>query len=164
MDVIFDIDGTLLDISHRLKFIKPLDPYRGKKDWKAFRDPKQKRWDEPIMPVVHIFNALLADGHNMIISTGRMRDEENDTRNSLVHYIPELTAKRGDDSWLIPFYMRRMRDYRKDTVLKKEMLNIMRIDGYNPVMVFEDRPSVINMWHEQGLKVMDVRDPSKGDF
>ena len=118
MDVIFDIDGTLLDISHRLKFIKPLDPYRGKKDWKAFRDPKQKRWDEPIMPVVHIFNALLADGHNMIISTGRMRDEENDTRNSLVHYIPELTAKRGDDSWLIPFYMRRMRDYRKDTVLK----------------------------------------------
>ena len=159
MDVIFDIDGTLLDISHRLKFIQ-----QKPKDWKAFRDPKQKHWDEPIMPVVHIFNALLADGHNMIISTGRMRDEENDTRNSLVHYIPELTAKQGDDSWLIPFYMRRMRDNRKDTVLKKEMLNIMRIDGYNPVMVFEDRPSVINMWHEQGLKVMDVRDPSQGEF
>ena len=159
MDVIFDIDGTLLDISHRLKFIQ-----QKPKDWKAFRDPKQKHWDEPIMPVVHIFNALLADGHNMIISTGRMRDEENDTRNSLVHYIPELTAKQGDDSWLIPFYMRRMRDYRKDTVLKKEMLNIMRIDGYNPVMVFEDRPAVINMWHEQGLKVMDVRDPSQGEF
>ena len=30
---IFDIDGTLLDISHRLKHIK-----KTPKDWKAFRD------------------------------------------------------------------------------------------------------------------------------
>ena len=35
MDVIFDIDGTLLDISHRLKFIQ-----QKPKDWKAFRTIK----------------------------------------------------------------------------------------------------------------------------
>jgi phosphoglycolate phosphatase-like HAD superfamily hydrolase len=159
MDVIFDIDGTLLDISHRLKFIQ-----QKPKDWNAFRDPKQKRWDEPIMPIVHIFNALLADGHNVIVASARTRDEENDTRDSLVFHIPEITAIKGDNSFLIPFYMRRIKDYRKDTIVKKEMLDIMRIDGYDPVMVFDDRPSVIAMWHEQGLKVMDVRDPSKGDF
>ena len=56
MDYIFDIDGTLLDITHRLKFITgPNEQYdTAKKDWKSFRDPKQKRWDEPIMEVINI--------------------------------------------------------------------------------------------------------------
>ena len=55
MDVIFDIDGTLVDISHRLKLIKS-----SPKDWKAFRDPLKKRWDEPITPVIDILLALHA--------------------------------------------------------------------------------------------------------
>ena len=44
MDVIFDIDGTLLDITHRLHHLNlnestPNSERKGKKDWKAFRDP-----------------------------------------------------------------------------------------------------------------------------
>ena len=55
-------------------------------------------------------------------------------------------------------------DFRKDTVVKSAMLDKMLDAGYKPVMVFDDRPSVIDMWHDRGLKVMDVRDPSKGNF
>ena len=53
MDIIFDIDGTLLDISHRLRHIK-----QKPKNWKAFRDPKEKTFDVPIMPVIRIATAL----------------------------------------------------------------------------------------------------------
>ena len=36
------------------------------------------------------------------------------------------------------------------------MLDQMRRDGYDPVMAFDDRPSVVRMWREQGLVVADV--------
>ena len=159
MDYLFDIDGTLLDITHRLKFLREKP-----KSWKAFRDPKQKRWDEPILPVITIFNALRAAGHNTIIVSARTKDEEEDTRNTLVQWIPGMFDPTEDMDYVIPMYLRSVRDYRKDAVVKAEILKTIREDGYDPVMVFDDRPQVINMWHEQGLVVGDVRDPSKGDF
>ena len=159
MDYLFDVDGTLLDITHRLKFIREKP-----KSWKEFRDPIQKRWDEPIIPILNIFNALRAAGHNTIIVTARTKDEEEDTRKTLVNWIPGMLDPTEDMDYVIPMYLRSFRDYRKDTVVKAEILEKVRMDGYKPEMVFDDRPSVINMWHEQGLIVGDVRDPSKGEF
>ena len=158
MDVIFDIDGTLVDISHRLKFIKSSPHiYEGHpKDWKKFRDPALKLDDEPITPVIDILLALKAAGHRIIIATGRTKSEKDGTLDSLRRYIPFI-----DD---VPLYMRSDGDFRKDTVVKSAMLDKMLDAGYKPVMVFDDRPSVIDMWHDRGLKVMDVRDPSKGNF
>ena len=53
--------------------------------------------------------------------------------------------------------MRKTGDYRKDTVVKGEMYDQMLADGYEPSMVFDDRPSVIRMWRELGgLTVIDV--------
>ena len=151
MDVIFDIDGTLVDISHRLKLIKS-----SPKDWKKFRDPALKLDDKPIMPVIDTLLALSAAGHRIIIASGRNKSEKDGTLDSLRRYIPFI-----DD---IPLYMRSDGDYRKDTIVKSAMLDKMIDAGYKPVMVFDDRPSVIDMWHDRGLKVMDVRDPSKGNF
>ena len=158
MDYIFDIDGTLLDISHRLKFITgPNEHYdTAKKDWKSFRDPKEKRWDEPIMEVINILIALKAAGNRVIILSGRTKNEEADTRDTLRTWIPDI-----DD---VPMYMRSDRDRRKDYLTKSDLLDKVRADGYDPKMVFDDRPSVITMWHVKGLRVADVRDPSKGDF
>ena len=151
MDVIFDIDGTLVDISYRLKLIKS-----SPKDWKRFRDPALKLDDEPITPVIDILLALKAAGHRIIIASGRTKSEKDGTLDSLRRYIPFI-----DD---VPLYMRSDGDFRKDTVVKSAMLDKMLDAGYKPVMVFDDRPSVIDMWHDRGLKVMDVRDPSKGNF
>ena len=159
LDYLFDVDGTLLDITHRLKFIREKP-----KNWKAFRDPRQKNWDEPIIPIINIFNALRAAGHNTIIVTARTKDEEEDTRKTLVNWIPGMLDPTEDMDYVIPMYLRSFRDYRKDTVVKAEILEKVRMDGYKPEMVFDDRPSVINMWHEQGLIVGAVRDPSKGEF
>ena len=151
MDYLFDIDGTLLDITHRLKFLSGPP-----KDWKSFRDPDLKRLDAPIMPTIEIMKSLRVAGHNSIIVSARIKDELDVTKDSLRKWVPDI-----DD---IPMYLKSNKDYRKDKVVKAMLLEKIRADGYDPVMVFDDRPSVINMWHETGLLVADMRDPSKGDF
>ena len=166
MDIIFDIDGTLLDISHRLKYIKQTP-----KNWKAFRDPKQKRWDEPIMSVIRIATALMHSPypHNRIIfASGRSESERADTVRSLSRwflldgwqgiYNPEDFGEGFtiENTPTHAFYLRKDKDYRKDTIVKAEMYDQMVADGYKPEMVFDDRPSVIRMWRELGLKTIDV--------
>lgn len=153
MQVIFDVDGTLLNIEHRLHFIK-----KSPKDWKAFRDPKQKRWDEPILPMIDLFNALHDSGHTVILASGRTKDEEMDTRETLKRWIPDIVhffPEPGVD-FMIPGYFRSITDYREDSVVKQGYLTTMREDGYHPSLVFDDRPAVIRMWRKQGLKVADV--------
>ena len=151
MDVIFDIDGTLLDISDRLKFIESKP-----RDWKKFKDPALKAGDKPIKPVIDILLALHAAGHRIIIASARTVSEKDGTLDSLRRYIPFIED--------VPLYLRSDGDYRKDTVVKSAMLDRMLDAGYKPVVVFDDRPSVIEMWHDRGLKVVDVRDPSRGNF
>ena len=153
MQVIFDVDGTLLNIEHRLHHIK-----KSPKDWVSFRDSKLKRWDEPIRPMLDLFNALWFGGHTVIIASGRSKSEEDDTRASIKSYLGSnfVTDINGDESYAVPGYFRSDKDFRKDTVVKAEMLNTMREDGYRPTLVFDDRPSVIRMWRDLGLKVADV--------
>jgi len=166
MDIIFDIDGTLLDISHRLRHIK-----QKPKNWKAFLDPKEKTFDVPIMPVIRIATALMHSPYppnRIIFASGRSESERVDTVRSLSKwflldgwqgiYNPEdfgegYTLENTPTS---PFYMRKDKDYRKDTIVKREMYDHMVADGYKPEMVFDDRPSVIRMWRELGLKTIDV--------
>ena len=164
MDIIFDIDGTLLDISHRLKHIK-----KTPKDWKAFRDPKEKVHDEPIMPIINIARAFLFNHprDRVIFASGRSESERVDTVLSLSEWFllagwqkVTVEGKLGDAVETYPtspFYMRAENDFRKDTVVKQELYEQILLDGYKPKLVFDDRPSVIRMWREiEGLKVVDV--------
>jgi hypothetical protein len=58
-------------------------------------------------------------------------------------------------------YMRSDNDYRADFIVKEELLAQLRADGYNPVMAFDDRQQVVDMWRENGLICAQV---AKGDF
>ena len=163
MDVVFDIDGTLLDISHRLKFVKQTP-----KDWKSFRDPKQKILDEPRVDVIRIATALQDAGHRLIFASGRNESERSDTIICLRSWFlldgwTETEYNLTYDEGVInhvptsPFYLRKNKDYRSDTIVKREMYDQMLTDGYEPTMVFDDRPSVLRMWRELGsLTVIDV--------
>jgi FMN phosphatase YigB (HAD superfamily) len=141
MDIIFDIDGTLIDISHRLHLIERTPP-----DWEEFRNPLQKRWDEPRMPIINIAVALEKAGHNLLFCSGRRESEREDTLEVLSRFFRPMPM----------LWMRKDKDYRPDTEVKAEMLQTLRNQGFNPVMAFDDRPSVIRMWKEHGLTVADV--------
>lgn len=141
MDVIFDIDGTLADVEHRRHFVttKP-------KNWRAFSQAMVN--DEPIWPTVHIFGALINQGHRIILASGREEPYRGITREWLIN-IGQL----GEYERL---YMRKTGDYRKDDIVKEEILDKIIEDEYNPFMVFDDRPQVVRMWRRRGLFVFDV--------
>ena len=141
--VVFDIDGTLLDISHRLKYVQSTP-----KDWKTFRDPTLKQYDRPRYEIIAVLLAMYESDHSVILASGRSESEREDTLKSLHPFIPFV-----DD---LAFYMRREGDYSKDTIVKAEMYNQMLEDGFVPELAFDDRPSIIRMWRGLGVSVADV--------
>jgi len=52
--------------------------------------------------------------------------------------------------------MRPKGDFRKDFMVKRDLYNRMIVDGFNPVLVFEDKATVVEMWQELGLKCLKV--------
>lgn len=131
---IFDIDGTLA--SH-------ID-----EDGKNIRNPYE--WDKvnldiPIKPVINILNILQGAGFKIILLSGR---------DSVCR---ELTEK-----WLLDnnihyneLYMREKGSTVKDRVVKLEFFSEL-IKKYYVEGVFDDRPSVCQLWKDLGVPLFNV--------
>ena len=145
MDIIFDVDGTLMDIQHRRKFVDGSQ----KKDWKAFKDATSQ--DTPKVDVFAIAKSLKAKGHRIIISSGRNISQRATTLQQLMKQGLAFDA----------IFMRADDDYRSDDVVKSDMLDQMRAQGFDPQMAFDDRQQVVDMWRAKGLTVCQV---APGDF
>ena len=144
-DIIFDVDGTLMNINHRRHYLEGK-----KKDWESFR---QKMVDDtPNEHVVMMAKMLKDAGHRIIISTGRLESDKDLTLDQIgkagVRY--DLACFRDLDQRYMP-----------DFVVKEMMLSDMMMMGYNPTIAFDDRDSVVEMWRTNGLHVFQV---DKGDF
>lgn len=136
-EVIVDIDGTLSDLTHRLHFSK--EPT---KDWDKFFD--RVKYDIPRWEIIGKVDELHKT-HDIFLVSGRPERCRKDTY--------DWMKKHG-----VPFtelFMRQDNDKRPDTEVKKDIL-----DKYFKKelikLVIDDRPSVIRMWKENGLEVMDV--------
>jgi predicted secreted acid phosphatase len=142
--IIVDIDGTLADCSWRLHFIqnKP-------KNWKAFFEGIP---DDPVIEdMKYLVNAFYSsNGVGIIILTGRPENHIDATAEWL---------KKNE----IPFdhlLMRKIGDFREDTIIKEEYLNLVKNEwGYNPILAIDDRKRILDMYQKNGLYVIDA---SKG--
>ena len=143
-DVVFDIDGTLANITHRLHYIKTKP-----KNWKAFQNKVSE--DAPILPTIHLLGLLDNAGCRIVLASGRNEEARADTEAWLEQH--GVIYER--------LYMRSLNDYRDDSIIKKEILDEMRQDGYDPYMVFDDRKRVVDMWRENGIQTYQV---AEGDF
>lgn len=141
--VIFDVDGTLADNSHRQVWVR-VKPY----NWKAYN--ANMHLDKPIENIVNLTN-ILKEHYTVIVVTARSEDEREVTlewlKNHGVHYEE--------------IYFRAAKDYRDDTIVKSEILDKIVEAGHKPVMVFDDRNKVVNMWRERGIQCLQV---APGDF
>lgn len=141
--VICDIDGTLADLEHRRKFLqKP-------KNYAAFKAGVPH--DLLIEPVSNVLHALHKAGYAIILCSGRGEEQRFDTEAWLgKHKVP----------WY-KLYMRKERDYRSDDIIKEELLDQILLDGFNPMIVFDDRNRVVDMWRRRGYICAQV---APGDF
>lgn len=145
MDVIVDIDGTLADCKHRLPHIQ-----KRPKDWDAFFAAVAE--DVGIWPVIDMVEALHRNRHRVVFCTGRPAS----TRDATVRWLG-----RHFSFPLLWLYTRRDGDHRDDDIVKREMLELIRSDGFNPVLAIEDRARVVKMWRDEGLICAQV---ASGDF
>lgn len=136
-EVIVDIDGTLSDLTHRVHFSK--EPT---KDWDRFFDLVKD--DTPRIDTIEKVKGLHKT-HDIVLVSGRPERCRKDTYEWMKkHDVPFTTL-----------FMRQDNDKRPDTEVKKDILDkYFKKDLIK--LVIDDRPSVIRMWRENGLEVMDV--------
>jgi phosphoglycolate phosphatase-like HAD superfamily hydrolase len=156
---IFDIDGTLADCSHRLHHIM-----KRPKDWPAFFAACTD--DKPIPHMIRLAGSMLNCFHetSIIFVSGRSDECRTATAKWLSTYLPIYINWREDDledTGAYKLYMRKAGDRRDDDVVKMELLAQVRTDGFEPIMVFEDRSRVVKAWRAAGVPCAQVAD---GDF
>ena len=139
---IFDIDGTLADISAREHHVRSKP-----KNWNAFF--KGMSQDRAAHSIVRLCNLLYDDGIYIILCSGRNERHRGETvswmkREGVKYHEIRL---RADD------------DMRSDVEAKREMLR--GIDKNNVLFVVEDRSRVVDMWRSEGLTCLQC---APGDF
>ena len=141
---IFDIDGTIADCTNRLHHIQ-----KQPKDWTAFFAGVIH--DKPIPHMINLIK-LCAAYSAVILVSGRSDECREDT----------VTWIEGEVyGYEFPLYMRRAGDHRDDDVIKMELLAQLRADGFEPIMVFDDRKRVVDAWRAAGVPCAQV---AQGDF
>lgn len=150
---IFDIDGTLCDITHRLHFIQGDKP-----DWDAFHRACNK--DVPKKSVIALMDTLRGTGAEVWLFSGRSDIVRTETENWLHHHT-------SFSAWLLEenpaqLSMRQEGDYTEDHLLKESWLSKMLLEDVERlVCVFDDRQRVVDMWRKNGVTCMQV---APGDF
>lgn len=53
-------------------------------------------------------------------------------------------------------YMRRNNDFRPDYEVKREILDMIKADGYNVVRAYDDNPAIWDVWEQAGIETIRV--------
>ena len=141
--VIVDMDGTLSDATHRLKWIQQTP-----KDWDRFFDGCS---DDPIHTHIGVLVNLLQPTYRVLIVSGRPARCMPATRQWLSrNYISYAAIYSRSDS-----------DRRPDDVIKEEILDRDILPQWTPAFAIDDRDRVVSMWRRRGIPCLQV---APGDF
>ncbi len=140
--VIFDIDGTLADISERVHHIR-----KKPKNWNAFNAGMAQ--DKAIHSMIRLCNLLYAAGLHIVLCSGR--NEKN--RPETVEWLQKQRVNYHD------LLLRKDEDYRSDAVVKREILQ--GLEKNQILFVVEDRSRVVEMWRSEGLTCLQC---APGEF
>lgn len=143
---IIDIDGTLADCRHRLHHVLPGQ----KRDWDAFFAAMDE--DGLIDPVASVVRSL-ADRYKIVLCSGRPENYRDVTE----AWLDRNSVPRD------ALYMRPAGDTRADHIVKGQILDGIKADGFDPFVVIDDRQSVVDMWRERGLVCLQAA-PSESEF
>ena len=137
--VIFDMDGTLCDVSAIRHLVEGED-----RDFDAFHGAAIDCPPHPhvVAAVTEAREATMA----IVVVTAR----SSKWRDYTIMWL---------DKYEIAFdhlYMRIEADFRPDYVIKADILKAIKKDGFNPIHAWDDNPKVIALWRENGIAVTEV--------
>lgn len=139
-----DLDGTLCNCEHRRHHLET-------NNWPGFFEGMCD--DTIISHTEEVLRALHAAGYAIVI--GSARPDENNYRQMTTEWL---------DRHNIPYsviYLRKGGDYRKDSIVKIELLEQMMEDGWDIQFALDDRDQVVKAFRDYGLPVLQV---NEGDF
>ena len=174
MRIVFDLDGTLADNTHRTHFIEGET-----KDWDGFFEACDK--DTPIFPAIYVLTTLLTgsgyrgESHRLEIWSGRGEGMNESVKNKTISWILKflpartilITRKKEEfftkyeNTLSVTLRMRSHGDFTPDHELKKQWLHEARMQNAAPELVFDDRQRVVDMWRDEGIPCFQV---APGEF
>jgi FMN phosphatase YigB (HAD superfamily) len=143
--VVFDIDGTIADNSHRKQWVE-----QRPKDWKRYNE---NMVEDGVHEDIVSLMVMLSATNRIVLCTGREDVYAAETwlwldKNDLAHLIHDI-------------YMRPTKDYRSDAIVKVELLERITADYSRPWLWFDDRQQVVDAIRAQGIRVLQV---AEGNF
>lgn len=144
--IVCDLDGTMANIEHRLYHVRDTT----KPNWKGFFEDMVldgvNRWCDEII-------TQLSDKYPIVYATGRPADYWLQTS--------EWLSENGLTPAGSRLFMREAGDFRKDSVIKQNILDFEIKTRYDILFVIDDRQQVVDMWRDNGYTVLQC---AKGDF
>lgn len=141
--IIVDFDGTLCDAKSRRHYLEGKDPNYDKfYEAAAFCQPHE--WCK------RIIENFISD-HEIILVTGQPEEFHKGIEDWMEKH--DIAVDR--------IYGRKSKDFRPDTVIKKEIYDEHIADFYNVLFCLDDRKKVVDMWRAEGLTVLHCDD---GEF
>lgn len=132
--VIFDMDGTLCDVTSIRHYV--LD--RRRRNYKAFH-----------------YLSIFCPPHDWVRDRALQHHAEGDTvlivtaRQEEWRHLTETWTDSND----IPYasvHMRKQGDKRKDKIIKSEILDLL-LETYDIIHAYDDNPSIIELWRERDI-------------
>lgn len=133
--VIFDIDGTIADNSHRLYLIQDEE-----KDWTRYFE--NCVYDDPIWSIINTLKWYQSEGAAIVFSSGRAEFTRQSTKTWLEDKA-EISAWSG-------LYMRPENDYRSSVDLKRGMLHVIK-QSYTPILAVDDNMDDVRMYFNNNV-------------
>lgn len=145
--IIVDIDGTVMNNDHRQGYLE-----RHPKNWSQWE--KNMHHDTPYEDIIWLVKVLVMAGCKCVFVTGR--NAKPDVVATTKRQLDEVAGLKG---FYDKLYMKDADDNRPDNVVKIELFERVKADGFEgPFMAIDDRDRVVKMWRELGIRCLQVRD------
>ena len=146
MKIIFDVDGTLMDVEHRRKFVDGSQQV----DWAAFEAATKD--DTRHEHIFEIAECMKDCGHSIAVVSARKERQRDITE----HQLQQTMGVFWDH-----LFMRPDDSFEPDHEFKQRILDeLIKVD-WKPDMVFDDRDQVVAMWRANGIPCVQV---AEGNF
>jgi hypothetical protein len=153
--IIVDIDGTLANVEHRRQYVASKPKNREKFHEGMVLD----KLDEDIAALVEsLWYRPSNPEFYIVLASGRSEDHRIITADCLAkqRIYPASTYPLGARFAYEHLYTRKSGDFRPDDIVKREILDQIREDGFEPYMAIDDRDRVVAMWRSNGIRALQV--------